>query len=318
MSNFTEEIKNEIIENGIESDCCKKAFLSAFVRTSGSIISRGGQFGFEIVTENERTAEFLCDMLEKHFDVTPARVGVEYDRFSGRDKLTFSCFGENTEKLLCELKIIKKSAGGVSLVFGIDDDLVASDCCMSAYLKGAFLGGGSCTIPDEGSYSRTGYHFEVVFSNRNTAGDFCDILCSLDILAKLVARKDSAVVYVKSKEVISDILNEMSVADCLEKLNKIVELKDKTNNDNRVSNCSVSNIDKAVRASVAQIRAIETIRQTIGLKKLNEKLFEAAEARLADPNASMQELADRLNVTKSCLNHRMRKIADIAGTLSQD
>lgn len=316
MSNFTEEIKNEIIENGIELDCCRRAFLSAFIRTSGSIISRVGQYGFEIVTENERTAEFLCEMLEKHFGVTPARVGVEFDRFSGRDKLTFSCLDENTSELLSNLKIIRRNQDGVSLIFGIDDSLVSSDCCMSAYLKGAFLGGGSCTIPDEGSYSRTGYHFEVVFSNRNTAGDFCDILCSLDILAKLVARKDSAVVYVKSKEVISDILNEMSVADSLEKLNKIVELKDRTNNDNRVSNCSVSNIDKAVRASVAQIRAIETIRQTVGLKKLNEKLFEAAEARLADPNASMQELADRLHVTKSCLNHRMRKIAEIAEQLS--
>ena len=63
MPNFTEEIKNEIIDNGVERECCKLAFLSAFLRTSGSILSRGGNYGFEIVTENDRTAEFLCDML---------------------------------------------------------------------------------------------------------------------------------------------------------------------------------------------------------------------------------------------------------------
>ena len=154
------------------------------------------------------------------------------------------------------------------------------------------------------------------FSNRITASDFCDLLCDFEVLAKLVARKESAVVYVKSKEVISDILYAMSTQSCLDKLNKIVELKDKANNGNRVANCSVSNIDKTVTASVAQIRSIETIRQTVGLKKLPSILFEVAEARLADPNASMQELADRLGITKSCINHRMRKIAEIANQLS--
>jgi DNA-binding protein WhiA len=134
-------------------------------------------------------------------------------------------------------------------------------------------------------------------------------------LAKLVSRKESAVVYVKSKEVISDLLNIISAEESLEKLNKIVELKDRTNNDNRINNCSVSNIDKTVTASVAQIKAIETISQTIGLQSLDTMLFEVAEARLADTNASMQELADRLKITKCCINHRMRKIMEIAKQL---
>lgn len=316
MANFTEEIKNEIMDNGLEWECCKLAFLSAFIRTSGSIISKNGNFGFEIVTENERTAEFLCEMLENDFSVPLDRVGVEFDKFTGRDKLTFACVDQKTTDFLVRLKILKRNSDGFSLTFGIDDSLLAGDCCIAAYLKGAFLGGGSCTLPDENSYSRTGYHFEVVFSNKITAGDFCDLLCSLDVLAKLVARKESAVVYVKSKEVISDLLNAMGAEKCLQKLNRLVELKDFTNNVNRVSNCSVSNIDKTVTASVNQIGAIETIRQTIGLKNLTPLLFEVAEARLADPNASMQQLADRLGISKSCLNHRMRKIAQIANQLS--
>ena len=293
MPNFTEEIKNEIIDNGVERECCKLAFLSAFLRTSGSILSRGGNYGFEIVTENDRTAEFLCDMLENHYGITLETTG-----------------------LLSSLKLIKRSADGVSIIFGIDDDILEDDGCIAAYLNGAFLGGGSCTLPDEGSYSRTGYHFEVVFYNKVTAGDFCDLLCSVDVLAKSVSRKDSAVVYVKSKEVISDLLNAMGAYRCLQKLNRLVELKDKTNNVNRVGNCSASNIDKTVTASVKQIGAIETIRQVIGLKNLTPMLFEVAEARLADPNASMQELADRLGITKSCLNHRFRKLISLAEQLS--
>lgn len=316
MANFTEKIKNEIMRNGIDREECKLAFISAFIRTSGSIISKNGSFGFEIVTENESSAAFLCDMLENYFKIPLSAAGAEFDKFTGRDKLTFSCVGDEATAFLKRIKVLRDDSDGVSLTFGIDDGLVADENEISAYLEGAFLGGGSCTLPDEGSYSRTGYHFEVVFSNKITAGDFCDLLCSLDILAKLVARKDSAVVYVKSKEVISDLLNAMGVEECLEKLNRLVELKDKTNNVNRASNCSASNIDKTVTASVAQIQSIETIRQVIGLKALSPILFEVAEARLADPNASMQELADRLGITKSCLNHRMRKIAQIASQLS--
>ena len=155
----------------------------------------------------------------------------------------------------------------------------------------------------------------ILFSNKITAGDFCNLLCDFEILAKLVARKDSAVVYVKSKEVISDLLNVISAEDCLEKLNEIVEKKDRTNNENRVNNCSVSNIDKTVTASVNLVRAIEVIAATVGLQSLDKLLFEVAEARLADKNASMSELAQRLGISKSCINHRMRKILEIAKAL---
>ena len=86
----------------------------------------------------------------------------------------------------------------------------------------------------------------------------------------------------------------------------------------RVNNCSVSNIDKTVSASVKQVQAIEVIRSTVGLQSLDENLFSVAEGRLADKNASMQELADRLKISKSCLNHRMRKIAEMARQLAQD
>ncbi len=173
-------------------------------------------------------------------------------------------------------------------------------------------------MPDLKSYSRTGYHFEVVFRNKITAGDFCDLLCSFDVLAKLVMRKDSAVVYLKSKEAISSVLSILDTPRALDRLEKIAQFKDNSNNSNRVNNCSVSNIDKTVTASVRQVQAIEVIRSTIGLQSLDESLFSVAEGRLADKNASMQELADRLQISKSCLNHRLRKLMDLADSLDKD
>lgn len=316
MPNFTEEIKNEIMQSEYASECCKTAFLSAFIRTSGSVVSKSGNYGFEIITENERVAEYVNELVEGDFGCTMAVIDAKVDSMSGRDKLTFECVNGQSGKLLEKLGIIKIESDGVSLAFGIDEKLIENDCCKAAYLKGAFLGGGSCTLPNEQTYSRTGYHYEIVFSNKITAGDFCELLCDFEILARLVSRKDSAVVYVKSKEIVSDLLGAMQTYKCLEKLNRIVEFKDKSNNDNRISNCSVSNIDKAVTASVAQIKAIEIISKTIGLQALDKILFEVAEARLADPNASMQELANRLNISKSCINHRMRKIFDISNQLA--
>lgn len=315
--NFTEEIKNEIISAAPERSAAL-CMLSAFIRTSGSVLSRGGIYGFEIVTENERTAEFFTDILESVFGLQVTVSGAKFDVLSGRDKLAFECVSGASEKLLTELGIIGVDDDGKYVDFGISEKSVADESSMINYLKGAFLGGGSCTLPDEGSYSRTGYHFEIVFSSKIAAADFCDILAEFEVLAKLVSRKDSAVVYVKSKEVISDLLNIMSCYKCLDKLGKIVETKDRLNNANRVTNCSVSNIDKTVTASVKQVRAIEIIADTIGLKSLDRPVFDVAMCRLADTNASMQELSDRLKISKSCLNHRMRKILDIAQSLSQD
>lgn len=318
MPNFTEEIKNEIISTPVLTRKGALCMLSAFIRTSGSVVSRGGVFGFEIITENERTAEFITDISENIFGLNLTVTGAKFDVMSGRDKLAFECISFEAQKLLVELGIVGEDSDGRYLKFGVDDSLTDDEQSMISYLKGAFLGGGSCTLPEENTYSKTGYHFEIVFSNKATASDFCDILAEFEVLSKLVSRKDSAVVYVKSKEVISDLLNIMSCYGCLDKLSQIVELKDKQNNANRVTNCSVSNIDKTLTASVKQVRAIEIIAQTVGLKSLDKPVFDVATCRLADKNASMQELSERLNISKSCLNHRMRKILEIAQSLSQD
>lgn len=313
MASFTEEIKNEITSAIPQDAACARALLCAFLKTSGSFVVRNGVFGFEVVTENEKTAEFITDLLENSYNLAVNVSGAKFDLLSGRDKLAFECVSEKSHNFLIETGIL--SCDGKNLVFGIDEKIISKQKCKTAFLKGAFLGGGSCTLPGESTYSRTGYHFEIVFPNSLAANDLCEMLCDFEVLAKHVTRKENAVVYVKSKEVISDLLNIMDCKLSLAKLNKIVEHKDRQNNANRVNNCSVSNIDKTVTASVKQVKGIEIIAQTIGLQSLEKPLFDVAECRLADKNASMQELAQRLNISKSCINHRMRKILELSETL---
>ena len=315
MTNFTEEIKNQIIENFSGGRAQKLAALSGFIRTSGSLIKSAGNYGFELSTESERTAEFFAETIES--------CGFEISGFnsrsdiSGKDKLVFSCVNEQSTALLGETGILGRSDEGLYIDFTIAPSVVEGEGCAAAYVTGAFLGGGSCTLPDSLSFSRTGYHFEVVFRNKVTATDFCDLLCSFDILAKLVMRKDSAVVYLKSIESITAVLGIIGAAGAVEKLRAVARERGNSNNENRVNNCSVSNIDKTVSASVKQVQAIEVIRSTVGLQSLDENLFSVAEGRLADKNASMQELADRVHISKSCLNHRFRKIMDLAKQLGE-
>lgn len=315
MQNFTEEIKEEIISIPPADEGSRLAMLSAFIRTSGSIVSGGGKYGFEIVTENSATADFFMSLCENAFGLTVTEAAARFDAMSGKEKLVFNVICDKSDAILRKIGLIGEDKTGAYVNFGIDEKSVSKEKHKIAFIKGAFLGGGSCTLPDEGTYSRTGYHLEFVFSNKLTADDFCSLLCDLDILAKLVIRKDSAVVYIKSMSVISDVLNALECYKCLEKLNGLVERKFVQNNANRINNCSVSNIDKTLTASVNQVQAIEIIARTIGLQSLDKQLFDVAECRLADKNASMQELSERLHISKSCINHRMRKILEIANSL---
>lgn len=316
MHNFTEEIKKEITQLPLESKPERLSFLSSFLRTSGRVVSRQNLYGFELVTENEVTAEFLISLIEEEFGLRLTVSDAHFVTMSRKDKLTFECVGEGAQDLLSELCIVDDD-GGKFVTLNIDGRLLENDECKTAYLRGAFLGGGSCTLPNEDTVSRTGYHLEIVFENSFIATEFQELLWSYEIMAKTVARKEDAVVYIKSKDVLSDMLAAMGLYKSLEKLGKIIEEKDESNNMNRIANCSASNIDKSVTASVRQIRAIEAISKKLGLESLEGKLLKVAKARLEDKNATMQELAEKLCLTKSCLNHRMRKILAIAEDLGE-
>lgn len=313
MQNFTEFIKREIIKLPLKGNNECKAFLSAFIRTSGKVISRNDFYGFEISTENEYTAEFLTDLIEEEFGLRLMVSNAHFVIMSGKDKLTFECVGSDAQKLLSDLYIIDFDGQLRYVTLNIDKRLISSKACRSAYLNGAFLGGGSCTLPDSDSIKSTGYHFEIIFQNIPIAEELYSMLADYEIVTKIVPRKENAVLYIKSKDLISDMLYVMGVTRSLKKLNKIIEENEALNNMNRAANCSASNIDKSITASVNQIKAIELLNSSG--RVLDDKLQIVAEERLKYRDISMQELADRLNLTKSCVNHRMRKIIAIASTL---
>ncbi len=309
MGNFTWEIKRELLGRLPENACCKIAACAAFLRTCGSVLLTSKGVGFEIVTENDRVAEYCISLLESVYGVRMLLKEAIPDPKRARDKLTFSYSGERAGQILQEVGVLQAEGGGFGLERGISPYLIENDCCALAFITGAFLGSGSCTLPRGGS--KTGYHLEFVFSSALIAEQFCNLLEGFELIAKVVERGDKSVVYLKSRDAISDFLSLVGAHIGLKKLISVSDAREESNNENRAVNCLVGNYDKTVRASAEQILAINAIDEKLGLDKIQPNLRNLALARREFPTESLQSLAEKLGVSKSCLSHRMRKLMEI-------
>lgn len=313
--NFTSDVKKEIIARKVRSkklkdgDKVAKAALSAFIRTSGVLGGDEKTPAFFIVSETENVAEFFMSLFYDTFGFELSITRATMDRMSGRDKLLLQCPKEKAKQTLESLGLYKDG----KFIDGIDKTLIASEICRLAYIRGAFLGGGSCLIPSKNA--KTGYHLEFVFTKRQVAEDFCLLLEQSDLFAKQVQRHETHVAYIKSKEAISDFFSVIGAQNALKKFISVVEERDEANQSNRMANCASGNMEKAVTASIKQVLAIEKIQNTIGLDELGDELKTLALTRLKNTTLSMQELADTLKISKSCLNHRIRRLLEIAGKI---
>lgn len=289
--NFSDEIRRELIKSVPKERCCLLALLRAFLDTSGSM--RGGRMAeFSFTSENERIAAYMLGVVEKLFSVRMTVAGAVRDPKHGRDKLTFRYGGEEAGKFVEELLASAQKP-----------------CCMQAYLCGAFLGSGSCTLP--GGDKKTGYHLEFVFRSEERAEALCDLLDRLQLIGSTVRRGEKYVVYCKSREAISDFLSVSGAEGALKTLENVAAAREENNRENRVLNCLAGNADRAATASADQTVAFGYLKDKGMLSALPRPLRDAAEGRLAYPTLSLTELAEKLGVSKSCLNHRLRKLMKI-------
>ncbi len=207
------------------------------------------------------------------------------------------------------LKLIK-----VNDHYVVDKQLIERNCCKQAYIRGAFLTKGSVTNPEKG------YHFEIVCDEDEQAQLVMYIIKSFGLEPKLIQRKKYYVVYMKDGSMIVDILNIMGAHISLMNMENIRILKDMRNSVNRRVNCETANINKTVNAAVKQIEDIRYIEEKKGLKFLPDNLRLLAELRLDEPETPLKELGEKVNppIGKSGVNHRLRKISEIANELRRN
>ncbi|MBE5742466.1 MAG: DNA-binding protein WhiA [Clostridiales bacterium] len=309
--NFSEEVKSQVLKVKHESLCCKKALLAAFLRTAGSIGVKGGNIGIEMATDIKEVADRISAIIKELYGLTPV-YSKSVDKPKRKDRTVFSCIDKNSIYLLIDLGIIEVDKEGANIKLNVNWETVEDDCCKTAYIRGAFLGSGSVTLPKDDGSSTTGYHLEFVFTNYQTATDFCEILSEVYFMPKLIERKETYIVYLKTIDEITELLAVMGADEAVEKIVGLAAKKEAKNNYNRKLNCEISNMSKQMSASAKQINAVLKIREVLGLDSLPENLQTVAKARLQNKDLTMVELADKLKITKSCLNHRLRKIVEIS------
>lgn len=286
---FTAEIKRELVRTAPSTRTETLALLRAVLLTSGRLDADG----FSFTGENETVAAYLLEAVDLCFHAQMTLTEAVRDPKHGLDKLTFSLSGEGA--LFCAREIASAP-------------LREEDCAL-AYLKGAFLGGGSCTLPRGGA--KTGYHLEFVFENRREAEDFTELLDRFQLFGGVVPRGERFVVYCKSREGIADFLSVVGAQSALKTLAQVSAAREESNLRNRVENCTAGNIDRSLTASAKQVRVLLAARGK--LDALPAPLKETALARIENPTLSLGELAALLNVSKGGLNHRMRRLMELFG-----
>lgn len=312
--NFTSDVKKELMK----LPCGKeesRAALSAYFSACGVFAESGtGEPEFFLVSETERVAEFFTGLFYNLFGERLIVSRAVKDRLSGRSRLILEC-PRGAKNALESLELYKPGAG---FTVGVPQVFKENDAARRAYICGAFLGGGSITLPADGK--KTGYHLEIAFPAEEdgesaVAEEFAALAETDDLLLKCVKRGGETVAYMKSKEAISDFLSVLGAENALKKFGAFCEEREKNNNLNRAANCSSFNADKTATAAVKQVLAIEKIVAAGADTTLAAPLKKLIALRLARPELSLQELADELGVSKSCLSHRMRKLTEIAADI---
>ena len=248
---------------------------------------------------------------------------MENTNISRSSRYKISLPADITDQLLKDLGIMSiNEEGMLTIENGISDFIIMDDCCKRSYVKGAFVACATSNIViknynnDRGS----GYHLEFVFNFEKIAEDFVNLLKNFDIQAKITIRKNTPIVYIKEYQLICDTLALVGANKAVLDLQNEAAIRELRNNVNRQNNCLNANLNKTVNASVKQLNAIKNIQENIGLESLNENLMELALLRLANPEASLEELKKLCTepLTKSGINHRFSKIIEISDKITKD
>lgn len=303
---FSAQTKGELARLVEPKTCCKTAELSALLRMDGSIQISGRRIYINITNENAAVARKIFSMVRQIFGVqTEVLVQKKNKLKKNNIYLVRVPPQQMTWGILTSLGLLNENG---HLLENVKKEFFKKECCRRAYLRGAFLGGGSVNNP-EGSY-----HLEIITNNESHARDLMKLMRRFKLDAKINIRKNWFVVYLKESEQIVYCLNVMGAHTALLDFENKRIYKGMRNQVNRLVNCETANLNKTVNAAVQQLESIMHIKDTIGIGKLPPALRQVAEARINNPHASLRELGEMLDpkVGKSGVSHRLKKIEKLA------
>ena len=296
---FSQEVKEELSRHVPSARHCQLAELAAILSFLCKLTTKGKETVLILDTESPLT-------LQKYFTLLSKTLSINKDKkvISGQQALdvleTVKMWKNTGENPGCRLDVV-------------DGILLQQTCCKRAFIRGAFLASGSISDPTKA------YHMEVVCRTQAQASQLQETMNTFEVDAKIVRRKQHYVVYLKEGAQIVDMLNVMEAHVALMNLENVRILKEMRNSVNRKVNCETANIGKTVSAAVRQVDDIRLIQERMGLSALPESLQEIAAARLENPDMPLKDLGKLLDppVGKSGVNHRLRRISEIAERLKR-
>jgi DNA-binding protein WhiA len=299
---FTSNIKNEIssIQYG-ESE--NFAELSAILNIGGKIFDDK----FEIYTENISVARRIYTLIKEtyHVDIEMDNSGVNSLR---KNKLVLLTVHEKVDLILSDLSIVLDG----KRLYVPHNYLVDELKDKQAYLRGVFMICGSINDP-----KTSRYHAEFVISSEETAKFVNSLLNEMHFNSKVIKRDKNYMVYIKESEKISDFIKMLNATNSLFYYEDIRIYRDHKNMTNRLNNCEQANVDKIIASSNEQLELIRKLRETRDFDLLDERIKDICIYKEKYPESSMAELAEIISseterpITKSCINHRFRKIKEM-------
>nr|WP_312215174.1 DNA-binding protein WhiA [Clostridioides sp.] len=312
---FSTDAKNELARILPDERKVAVAELAAIIKSAGSIQIAGyKKINLKIITELNSIARKVFKLLKVSFDINTTISINKNQMLKKNNSYVLTVTDEmGATELLRELGVLEPGDGFFT-VNKVPEKLVEEDECKRAFLRGAFLGGGSISDPDKS------YHMEFVTNSEEFAISLKDLINSLGLNSKIVPRKNNHIVYLKESEQISDLLSVIGAHKALLSLQNTKVLKEMRNNVNRIVNCETANLSKTVNASVRQVEDINLIQKTIGISNLPKNLQEIALIRVEYEDMTLKELGEILDppIGKSGVNHRLRKIGEIAERLREE
>lgn len=299
---FAFEVKKELTRLEVHPEHAK-AELAALIRMNGVLNIVDQEFLLNVQTENAAIARRIYSLIRDTYDIK-AELIVRRKMKLKKNNVYIVRMRSGSKLVLSDLGILD----GMLYSGKIPEEFKSNNQKMKSYLRGAFLAGGSVNSPETSRY-----HLEIHTLYEEHAEDILYMMEVFDFNARIHERKHGGyIVYLKESEKIANFLALIGATGSMFKFEDVRIVRDMRNSVNRLVNCENANMNKTISAASKQIRYIQKIAETTGLENLPDNLREIAELRVDNPDVSMKELGELCGVSKSGVNHRLRKIKTIA------
>lgn len=312
MTSFSAATKEDLSVLPVRPVHCRRAELSAIAGCIGLVdFDEEDRLLFVLQSESQPVMT-RADYLIRSLCQTQAETSVI--RGAGLKAPVFSLLlrrPKTVQKLLKEIGYITSKGVFREFSAASPKTIYENECCKRAFLRGAFLAAGYIRDPN------TDYHLEIKAAGEERAEELKDLMDFFSLPARITHRKGAPVVYLKEAEAVSDFLSMVGASKSRLEWENVRILRGIQGDVNRRVNCETANLKKTADAGMNQLKAIEKIENEKGLRSLPEQLRQIAQVRLEHPDLSLQELGALLDppLGKSGVNHRLRKLMEIAGSL---